>query len=489
MSTPVFPGFTETPGNQKRIAYGVEQGDLNVASLTARNVSYFNSTVHVDGDLILGTTSVVDVNANTIYTFADPLIHLNTTFTGLYIPESGLRIFRGGLSPEARLEFIEDPTRTNVDWRIGLGTDVLRICRLNDSISLAADFDHRVPFWDITTSSITTTTGVKIYTDRLSTIIPVWTALRLGSGSNLINLIGCDTSCDARVVYYTNDATYGLGTPEDYLKTLFEVISYGGYTPATHVPGLSSMYAMRFNIETNVATLPDPRFCFIYDQLASLGYRSDDTGTILRTDNPAFTLQGDAVPGVYNDYITADSTGVHINGDLDLGVHYFNAARITSLDSFTGTQSFDQVDSYTPLPVIPTWTPTTGSYVYDSVNINLATSLSGGIHVYEVRLTYSILIGPMGPARLLAPIQLAGSMGNLRGLYGVTRELDAPGGNILRCYGIPPGDIWITPPFDVDANLTAVRCLGYSFVMVNYKKALGHWDTLVTIVSSMPITS
>jgi len=123
-----FPKRDEEPGNLIQKQRNADPGDVSIdGSLTVKGNTRFH------GNVIYDTTTTVDVHSSTVYSYGDPILRLNTQYTGTpSIDESGVKIHRSNL-PDASLVFREAPLDRNTNnWYIGRTGDMLRVPRLRD---------------------------------------------------------------------------------------------------------------------------------------------------------------------------------------------------------------------------------------------------------------------------------------------------------------------------------------------------------------------
>lgn len=474
----VFPAKSDQPGNQRRIAHGTETGSLELIDfLRVGGVSWLDGDVHIAGNLFLSSSTIVDVTSNTIYTFADPVIFLNTTFTDLYIPEAGLRIFRGGGEDVARLLFMEnDASRTVRVWKVGVGADILRIARIADSLT-----DQHAMFWNDSTFSINTHAGINFQPTEAIFSIPTRVQIAAAGGVPYYRFV----DAPGKTFDIQN---YDTGAEEDAFRFQFTDYTYGTVA-TTRGADLSTDRMMRFRLRTPA----NARIKYIFDTVGNFGVDTDGAA-LLRTDLATFRIEG--TTAVHLRAGTAGTSQIEVaaslitfNQDLDMNLNdILNLTSLATINLDCDELTFERMNvivptGIDPIPVVGGWG---GSITYGGTTYTETSSEVTNTSRYEVKIAFTHA-GLPSIATIVAPIHIGTDMDKIRGVYGVMRKMTAPGGSVTQVYGIPTNDIWIQDSFTLNAFLTDPGTLDdYHLLSINVTKLVGDWEILATVVTQLP---
>ena len=476
-----YPNATEVPGDRKAVAYGTQYGNYSINDLAVRGDATITGTLRCNGNLILGNTSVVDVDMSTIYTFGDPLINLNTTFTGLYVPIAGLEVFRGPGMDEAMMTFVENPARTSCFWKVGLGTDVLRVARVPDAM-----YNRGATYWQDSDYSVCSSPAMQIQDTYVFSTIPLQQKLTAGTLPVLTQIVADDT-LKSEVQWFANVGDYPA-TVDNYLRTKFANITFAGKNMG-ELSSQSSLQAMYFGIDGSTLDPDIERRQFIFDHLVAIGGDTDGAALVF-TGHPNIRLDAPTEVDLavnFVDEVQLTSTKLTVNVPGDFGANSVTAASIDVGEVATEAITYTIPGGVQLFPTIPTWTPTSGTLSYMGVTSTVSNAQSADYWSYRVLIDYTLVAPVDEVSTLVCPIYLGGSQGNLRSLIGINRQMSGPppGGIPVLSYGIPEGALWVQEPFDVDANLTAARSVGYQYLMVNIRKKNGSWQLDITITENV----
>ena len=476
-----FPNATEVPGDRKAVAYASQYGNYSVNDLAVRGDATITGTTRCNGNLILGSTSVVDVDMSTIYTFGDPLINLNTTFTGLYVPISGLEVFRGPGFDEAMLTYVENADRSSCFWKVGLGADVLRIARVPDSM-----FNRGALYWQDSDYSVCSSAAMQIQDTYISSTIPLQQKLTSGSLPVLTQIVADDTLKSE--VQWFSDVGHYPAFPDNYLRTKFRDITFAGIDMG-EIPVQSALQAMQFAINGSSLDPDISRRQYLFGNMLAIGNDSDGAAVLFTGLNNVRLSAATEVDLAINfiNEVQLTSSLLTVNVPADFGLNTVTVSTLDAGEVDTEALTYTIPPGVQLFPTIPTWTPTTGTPTYMGLTTTVSNAQSADYWSYRVLIDYTQVAPPGEVITLVCPIYLGGSQANLRNLSGVNRKMSGPppGGVPVLTYGLPEGALWIQEPFDVDANLTAARSVGYQYLMVNIRQKDGSWQIDVTITQAV----
>lgn len=465
-----FPNKGDEPGNTHQVALSGEPGDQTVqGDFTVIGTSHFSDTIQVDGDLLLGTTSIVEVFAGTTYTFGDPLLDLNTTFTGSYIPEAGVKIFRGDLLPSAQILFSEDLTRTTLEWRVGLAGDMLRIGRVADAMT-----DQHPLIWNVATSAMSSHPNIAFNPTNITSSIPIQFDLPAGQPASYIRhneIIDPEFSVQR----------YAGGLFADALQMGFRTVTYDA-TLFTGAAALSGENTMLFRIRTPT----HDRARYIFDGVASIGL-DDATTAIIRSDLATTRIEAATTVGLRAgvagaDQLTATAAQVTSAVDFSWGANLASGDDAIFAAAATASESFYLPIGLTPLPTIVGWD---NICTFDGVDSTLSSSEVTACTRYEIKIAHTIAGGAGTNYTVYTPINIGNDMDNIRSICGVVRSM--AGAVVQRVYGLPPNDISVELPFDIDPPLTIANLVGYHLLSINMVRVVGSWEIIVTIETKHPL--
>lgn len=470
MST-FFPNKGDEPGDVIQKPLGGEAGGHDVTGpLIGRSTLEVFGDTTLHGNLILSNTSIVDISAGTIYTFADPIIDLNTSFTGLFIPEAGLRIFRGDFLDPAYLRFTENALRTVLEWRIGVGADLLRIGRIADVMT-----DRHALYWDNTATAMASHPNIAFNATDIAVSIPAYFDLPAGQPASYFRY-------NAIIDPAFSIQRYAAGVSADAIDFGFKTFTYDGHT-FTGAARASALDSFLFAVRTPT----HDRARFVFEDVASMGL-DDATTALLRTDLATMRIEGTTGVGLRagvsgTDQLTVTAAAVTSNVDVDFDTHLLTGRDSIIDATASGSQSFYLPAGLNPLPTIAGWPSTV---TYDGVTSTLVSAEANARTKYELNIAYTIAAGAGANFKIYAPINIGNDMANIRNIYGVVRLMS--GAVVQRVYGLPPNDISIEAPFDVDLPfLSAVNLVGYHLLSINLVKVLGSWEIVVTVETLHPL--
>jgi hypothetical protein len=443
----------------------VEGGDYRVrGQLTSDGQCFLNGNVRIGGDLILSSTSKVDIETVVVYDFTDPLIELNTAYTGAAkIDDAGLTIYRGvGPTPKALLHFQEDDVaRTILKWRVGLEGDLLPIARTAESMTLRGAL-----YWEAAQNHVESSSAVLINATDFTSTVPFFFNEPIATAASVVRYNELKTDMLALECYDTT-------VYRDSLVFGFTTVTSDAH-PFDYAATISSTLVQRF-----LVTAPEhARAKYIFDDDIMLGTDAD-TAALIRTDKAALRIEGAqlslcATPGA--DEVVVTPALVTVNANLDLTGHTVSVESIA-----TGLLGFTLLTGFEPIPVIGGWG---GVINYSTISYTESATVSGPYTQYEVQLDYTIP-GAGAPDELItlvAPINIGGNTSKVRQVHGVHRELLSD-----MVYGFPPNDVYIQPAFDLspDGNplLTPANLVGYHFLSIRTTKKTGVWRITVTIAT------
>lgn len=466
-----FPNKGDEPGNMAQVPFAGEAGDHHIyGRLTVEGLADFNSDVTFNGNVYFSDETVIDVIDGILYTMADPIINLNTSFTGTYIPEAGLKIFRGAGQDSAWLKFLEDPTRTTKEWRVGVGADLLRIARISDTA-----VDSHALLWDVASSVITTHPYLVFNPTNITSSIPSYfdlPALTPGSYYRYNEIVDPAFSIER----------YAAGSFEDALQFGFRSFTYDG-TTFTGASATSGEHVYLFRVRNP----SHDRTRYVFDGAISIGL--DDASTALvRTDLAALRIEGTTSVGLRagpsgTDQVTITPTLVTVNTDLSFGTGLLTGKDLIVEAAATASLSYYLPAGFNILPTIAGWD---GTITYSGVISTLSSSEANARTKYEVKIVHTIAAGAGTNYVVYTPINIGNDMANIRGIYGIVRKMN--GALVERVYGLPNNDIAIEAPFNVNPPfLTAANLVGYHLLSINMVRALGTWEIIITIETLHPM--
>lgn len=460
-----FPGRNDEPGNRHRMAYLSEAGDYTVdGAFGVGGAATFNSNVTVLGDLILSDTSVVDLTASTVYNFADPTLELNKSFTGAYVPTSGLDVNRGAGVDHAFLSFVENVGRTDNAWRVGIGADLLRVARVPDAIG-----DKSATYWDAGSFAVAGHTGISYFSDRASFSVPVQENIPASGGVTSVRYNEPGRT-------YVSLDYYEAGVLQDSLL----LGDTSAYTFGAHTFGdifsIGDTRGLLFRASS--PSFDDARF--IFDEVCALGTVGSDA--LIQSTKPLH------VNGTDHTYI--GTVGSLVNQvDVAAGSVTLNAPVAIPANSLDVYSLFvDQLSFKNPSGVSFLPSGWGGSETQNGVTVTSTSNLAAGFTEYEVTVAYAFgVLDPVDEGKsvqMVAPIYIGGDFSRVRGLWGITRRV--VGGVTADVRGIPPGDLWIQAPFSI-GSLVPPLTDGYHFLTLNVVMVSStSWQHVVTVRTGLP---
>lgn len=467
----LFADRGQEPGNQHRVAYGGETGQLDVdGPFTAYGTSHLVGDVTIDGNLHLADTTIVDLATTLVYTFGDPIINLNTQFVGASIPEAGLRIFRGAILPSAYLSFTEDPSRTTLVWKAGVGADVLRIGRVPDVM-----FDRHAIYWDDTATTLSSHPNILFNATEIQSGIPSQFILPAGQPYSFYQY---NAILDPAFAV----ERYSGGVLADSMNNGFATYTYDA-TLFTGVPSISGGNALILSARAPI----HDRAMIIFKDIASFGIDAPTIG-LMRTDLAEMRIEGATTVGLRAGAAGADQLSVTAalmtsNVDVAYGTHLLTG-RDGNIDAVaTQALSYYLPVGLNPLPTIVGWP---GTITYGGVTSTLTSFEANARTKYEITISHTIAVGTGLPYVVFTPIDIGGDMANVRGLYGIVRHM--AGAVVDRVYSLTSTDLAIENPFDIDPPfLTAANLTGYHLLSVNMMSVAGTWVVVVTVETLHPL--
>lgn len=468
------PGRDDEPGNQYRVAYAAEAGDLSIdGKLTVEG------DVEIHGDLLLINTTTVDVLSSTIYTFQDPIIDLNTSLTAplpILDPGAGIRIFRGD-PPIKMAQILYTETGGINTWRVGLEDDMLRVGRIADAMT-----DQRAMYWNDADKSVVTHASITFAPGAPGSATfdaPVFINTPTGGTSSYVQFV------DAPGVTFSIQNKIGLGVDDAFVFQFQNSYTYDSIV-FSNAPDLSTSKVMRFSLND---TPTSGRNRYIFDGVASFGIDTD-SAALIRSDTDPLRIEGTnnlyfRIGGAGANQIELDSATLTLGVDLDMNSNdIINAASLDVQDLTIERLNVNVPTGIDPIPVVLGWG---GSLTYSGTTYTVSTAPITNRSMYEINIAYSYAgPPPFTSATLVVPIYLGTDMDKVRAIYGVHRQMSAPGGSVTQVYVIPPGDVWIQDPFALPPDLTLGDVTGYHFLSINVVKKVGDWELLLTVVTQLP---
>jgi len=474
-----YPLDDEELGNQHRVPLGTKAGDFEIdGDLTIHGSSLFEGPVRLLSNLTIASTSIVDVYDGLVYDFGDPIFYLNSQWsapTDIYIPEAGLRIFRGDFFDTAQLMFTENAARTTLEWKIGLGADMKRIGRVEDTMS-----DRHAMYWDasmgaLSRGGITTHSGIVFNANEIVTSIPYQSNIPSGGAASFFvynQVLDPVFSFDRK----------SAGITEAGVRIGFKDYTYDGnaFTGLGVVTGEDGLLF-------SSAGTPHDRARFIFEDCASIGV--DGAGVALfRTDLSRLRTEGATSVGLRagtsgTDQLLVTATSVQLAVDLDLDTHAITAREMIAAGLSTESMNYAIQDGTEPIPLVAGWP---GTITNDGITVTETWEEVQQLTKYEVKLAYTVAAGAGEDFTIYAPIYLGTDLDNVRSIHGVSREMS--GVSVVRVYSIPQGAISIEPPFQLDPTwLTFPGNLDdYHILSVNAKKVTGDWEIIITVETRLP---
>ena len=236
----------------------------------------------------------------------------------------------------------------------------------------------------------------------------------------------------------------------------------------------------------SIRTPTHNRARYVFDGVASIGL--DDAATaIFRTDLANARVEGATTVGLRAgtggaDQLSVTSALVTCGTDFSFGVNKTSGSDLEVEALATSSLSYYLPVGFNTLPIIPGWP---GTSTYDGITSTLTTSEVSAVTKYELKIAHSILGDVGANYTIYAPINIGNDMDNIRNLYGVVRLMS--GAVVTRVYGLPPNDISVEAPFNVDVWLTIANLAGFHLVSINMVKVIGDWEIIVTIETKHPL--
>lgn len=454
----IFPNKGDEPGDSKKTAMSGEEGSYRITGDLR-----VDGDTRFDGTVTLGTVSILDVFESEVYTLGDPILRLNTLFAGAYVEGAGVAVARGGVLPDARIFFIENPERTLLEWRAGLETDMLRLARIADDA-----LGGRAMYWDVAASALGSYAAMSLGVDAITTSTPIQTRISTGGGNGYIRHDDglSSTFSVERSTAGVRDAGIDIG---------FDAYTLEG-VDFTGLPQICGDGALMFLVVNQAS----PRNLYVFDGGCNLGMDTDNA-SLIRTGANEIRIEGVVNVGLRagttgNDQLLVAADKVEATVDVDYG-----AQKLTGLDASitaVGTEAitFEFNAGFVSYPVFAG----SDTITYDGVTSTISAAQVSARMSYEVRADHTILVGSGAPYTVYIPINIGDDMINIRGMHGVVRKMN--GAVVERVYGIPPGDMSIEEPFDVDPPaITALKLAGFQLLSVRMMSVTGEWSILVTI--------
>jgi hypothetical protein len=460
-----FAHLNGETGNRSFIAYGSENGDVSVAgTFHGYGSATFHGNLTILGDLILSDTTVIDILTTTVYHFADPVIELNTSFTGLFIAGSGFDIYRGLGFDHAILEFIEDPTRTNNYWRTGLGVDLLRVGRVADAMS-----NLHALYWDDVAFALATHASITFNPTYATFGVPIQEDIAIAGLNTIIKYNESNRP-------YLNLDYYLAGVLQDSLQFGNTAPYTYGVRAFTDIMSMTDTRGMLFRAIT--PTYADTRY--IFDGVCALGVDASSepqiySSTQLHINGTSHTYIG--TTGAVPPQIDVTPGLVTINTDVTASAIHFTIRSLT-----TEQINFNMHAGVNPFPL--GWG---GSETQNAVIATSTTNLVQHTTEYEVTLAYTFPV--LAPAdentqvSFIIPIYIGSDQTSIRALSGMSQRLaPAP----LRTFGIPSGDLYIQSPYAL-GTLVPPLTNGYFYLTLNVvQRSSEQWYHVITVRTRLP---
>lgn len=468
-----FPNKGDAPGNTRRVPHAGEAGDVTVdGALDVTGTAMLRGDVTIGGKLNLSDTTQVDMLTVTTYNFSDPFIQLNQTFSGEWLPAAGITVFRGEGMTDAALLFREmappSGERDPVGW-FATGRDMVprQIVTLAPTREIEA-----LMVWNGEVGYAKTDKRISLGETEISVNMPFSIDVVTGMAGSYYRYR--DVIENAFMVQYYNPETYEI---QDSLDIGFRPYSDGEVV--VPMPIITAKNVMLFDIRQAAST--DERFVFV-DVLRMSNV--NNTRTILDSCNADLSLRAPhavflnvQIAGEWETALSAIGDCVNIGYDLDVsnGTIWGYNAELFSVS--TVSMSYFTNDTY----VIPNIVGWGGATTYGGLNWQVTSSEATRRSKYEVYLDITIVAGTGLEITLYAPINIGGDLANVKNIYGVARQLDG-GGAIQQVYGLPPNNIAVMPPFELDpVFLTAANLVGYHLLAVKMMSTTGIWKLAITV--------
>lgn len=490
MATFTFKGFQSSPGDRRITSSHNQSGNLSVErdAVIGRHLTVQgNFYIYGHSDRVLSDT----------YNHEDPELLLNSEYTGGPMPDIGLRAHRGSSYADGVLKFYS--TLPGGYWGVGTVGDVERIARISSTVTTP-----NALYYDVTSQKIVHNPSIFLEPTQLRTIIPVTVATNIGystftttvpGGSILLGAIGM-----TGIVTGETTKTSLLGYKDiTYDGALFKI------SPA--YVGLGSMFY-------EVTSPEDNRTQHVFNNYLAFG-RDDSLSeliepiepTLINSDTLPLRLEssdelclkvdsgGNGTDGPRGQIITQPNQ-VIMTVPLDLQGNSLSVQEIITNKLTTQAIAFQvpptSTPSFKPIPNIVGWT---GSITYDTSTYVESWQEVDNRTKYEVQVDMTIAGGDPGVGQtksMVFPIDIGGSMDNIRNVYGVIQDKTGGGGTI-RVLPIPAIDLEIIPSFQLDPTYltagTLTAPINYYFVNYRYVKSVGTWRWVFTVETIHPAIS
>lgn len=487
--TAFFPNRGDEPGNARQRAYGGEAGDRSIdGSLTVTGLANFASDAFFHGRVTLDSGSIIDVSDTTIYTFADPLLRLNTLFDpsagpGQYVADAGLAIHRGGgVYPEARLAFSESADRSTNEWRVGVVGSMWRVATLADGIS-----DRHALLWDANAGTVTGHPNLTLGTASITSSIPFLFDLPIGSDASTLRCQSASATAEVETALAVE--RYAEGAAAASLRLGFRSTTSGGVA-YEGVPTVSGERVVVIR-----ASAPDSqRTQLLLDGSLAMGRDAADIA-LLRTDLARLRVEGvstvglKAGVGATDDQLVVSPTAVTLGEGVDLDV---GDGAVVGRDVAVEALAAESMTYVLPIDLSPLPPAASAGLTRDGLTFSYASAAATARLKYEVTISFTVSAGDASlglPLTAYAPINIGGDMANVRNVYGVARLMSSSGIDsvVERVYGLPANDLAIQAPFDLSAELTAAAMAGYHLLSINMIRQVGTWQLLITVETRHPL--
>jgi len=464
-----YPGSLFIDGNAECA------GDIDCVNLT------------VSGNITIQSSTIVDVFAGTVYTYGDPNIRLNTTFSGDQVIDAGISLERKAGFNDAVL-FYSDPDiiGTAGAWKAGISGSELNIVTIPAGTANA--FVNGVMRWD----------GAKAIA---TTEFTVGTAV-----------IGMSYPFDAR--YATGLAYKSYMTSDDYETDLFTIGHRTlGLIDNSHAFGWANPNILGFvvaNVPTYMSSsilnfssgnTGDGEMRFVLGDCLAIR-KNTTTGVAEILGQSAGVGNGKVrIDGPADVYLTA-TTGVHINGTaadcsapmtftgaVDTTAVTLTAGVIVAVETQVVKETHTLLGGFLPIPTPGGWT---GDITRTGVTYNVTTTQRLRNMSYELRVVWDNRIaGPEIPYDTqftfeiplnIDPTGGPGDMANIRNIRGVTLRRAAPAGAVINVYPIQETAMMVVAGYELDpVFLTAANMTDFNVLMLTVIGKEGYYEAIITV--------
>jgi hypothetical protein len=437
-----------------------EVGLVTAEQLTVTGQSNLND-VHINGNLTLQNTSIVDVLDSIVYSDADAIINLNVTYAGAALLDSGLRIYRGAAKDQAYLRYADTALGDPGVWSVGVGLDTLQIAR-KDPLLL----NNYIPIYNSVSDSLVGSSALQISSGILTNTYPFEIRHTGANNSTFSN--------DSYVSDLLSIAHRTAGVIDNYSEYGFRNITYHAVS-YDNTPTIGGLNIIALN-----SIMPSSDLRYLFNDC--FGFHT--TG-VIDTIKPFHNQMG--IEATTSLLITTPN--VYMTGDLDVTGN-LNVGSVSFTTISAEKRNYTIPGGFNRIPVIGGWTgdiDITGSG--GTFTTNVSPQLRSNEFSYEVLIAYTLVAEVVDGEqyKVLCPINVHNDMNKIRNLYGILRRKATPVGVPLSIQPIPQENIKVVDRYQIDpVYLTLANLAGFDILEINVMGVSGggYFELVVTIVTN-----